>query len=219
MAKLKITNKYYFSVEGETEKWYLDWLQDKINNEPATKYKVSIDSKIQKNPLKRAKALNILSKIEITHVFDYESEHKIHTTQFRDTLDLLKETSKLGKQIKYNLGYSNFTFELWMILHKSNCNALLTHRHQYLPLINRAYNENFENLEQYKRESNFKRILRKISLSEVKTAIERSQSIMQRNEENGLVLQQYKGYRYYRENPSLSIWESIQKILKDCGLI
>jgi hypothetical protein len=134
-------------------------------------------------------------------------------------LDLLKETSKLGKQIKYNLGYSNFTFELWMILHKSNCNALLTHRHQYLPLINRAYNENFENLEQYKRESNFKRILRKISLSEVKTAIERSQSIMQRNEENGLVLQQYKGYRYYRENPSLSIWESIQKILKDCDLI
>lgn len=44
MAKLKITNKYYFSVEGETEKWYLDWLQDKINNEPATKYKVSIDT-------------------------------------------------------------------------------------------------------------------------------------------------------------------------------
>ncbi|MGI6587291.1 MAG: RloB domain-containing protein [Peptococcia bacterium] len=139
-------------------------------------------SKIQKNPLKRAKSLNILSKIEITHVFDYESEHEIHTTQFRDTLDLLKETSKLGKQIKYNLGYSNFTFELWMILHKSNCNALLTHRHQYLPLINRAYNENFENLEQYKRESNFKRILRKISLFEVKMAIERSQSIMQRNE-------------------------------------
>jgi len=37
---------------------------------------------------------------------------------------------------------------------------------------------------------------------------------MKRNEENGLVLQQYKGYRYYRENPSLSVWESIEKILK-----
>lgn len=29
MRKEKLT--YYFSVEGETEKWYLDWLQDRIN--------------------------------------------------------------------------------------------------------------------------------------------------------------------------------------------
>lgn len=32
MAKRKPTNKYYFSVEGETEQWYLKWLQDLINN-------------------------------------------------------------------------------------------------------------------------------------------------------------------------------------------
>ena len=32
MAKRKPTNKYYFSVEGETEQWYLKWLQDAINN-------------------------------------------------------------------------------------------------------------------------------------------------------------------------------------------
>lgn len=29
---------------------------------------------------------------------------------------------------------------------------------------------------------------------------------------------QYKGYKYYKENPSLAIWEAIEKILKDCGL-
>ena len=27
----KLTKKYHFSVEGETEKWYLDWLKDNIN--------------------------------------------------------------------------------------------------------------------------------------------------------------------------------------------
>lgn len=183
------------------------------------RYLVSIDSKIQKNPLKRAKSINVLSKVEITHVFDYESNDDLHTTQFKETLDLLKKTSTLGKQIKYNLAYSNFTFELWMILHKFSCNAPLTHRHQYLKLINKAYNENFNSLDQYKRESSFKRILGKISLFDVKLAIKRSQSIMQKNEENGLVLQQYKGYRYYRENPSLSIWKSIEKILIDCELI
>ena len=29
----------------------------------------------------------------------------------------------------------------------------------------------------------------------------------------------YKGYSFYAENPSLSIWESIKKILHGCGLL
>lgn len=219
MSKMKEAKKYYFSVEGETEKWYLDWLQEKINNEPSAKYKVSIKSEIQKNPLKLSKTITMLSKTEITHLCDYESNDEVHTIQFKKTLDLLKETSKLGKQIKYQLGYSNFTFELWMVLHKANCNASLSHRQQYIDPINRAYDEKFENLHQYKHEPNFKRVLGKIFLSEVKTAIERSKVIMQRNEENGLVLQQYKGCRYYRENPSISVWESVEKILKVCELL
>lgn len=30
---------------------------------------------------------------------------------------------------------------------------------------------------------------------------------------------QYKGYTYYKENPSLAAWEAIEKILIDCGLL
>ena len=172
MAIRKTTQKYYFSVEGETEKWYFDWLQEKINKEPAAKHKVSIDSKIQ-NPIKRAKSINVLTKTEIIHVFDYESNDEVHTVQFIKTLDSLKDTSKLGKQIKYYPGYSNFTFELWMVLHKAECNAPLVHRRQYLDPINKAYDENFENLDQYKHEANFKRVLGKISLPEVIAAINR----------------------------------------------
>jgi hypothetical protein len=218
VAIRKTTQKYYFSVEGETEKWYFDWLQEKINSEPAAKHKVSIDSKVQ-NPIKRAKSINVLTKTEIIHIFDYESNDEVHTVQFIKTLDLLKDSSKIGKQIKYYPGYSNFTFELWMVLHKADCNAPLVHRRQYLDPINKAYGENFENLDQYKHEANFKRVLGKISLPEVIAAINRSKIIMQRNMENGLALQQYKGYRYYRENPALSVWESIEKILKDCELL
>ena len=183
MAIRKTTQKYYFSVEGETEKWYFDWLQEKINSEPAAKHKVSIDSKIQ-NPIKRAKSINVLTKTEIIHVFDYESNDEAHTVQFMKTLDSLKGTSKLGKQIKYQPGYSNFTFELWMVLHKAECNAPLVHRRQYLDPINKAYDENFENLDQYKHEANFKRVLGKISLPDVIAAINRSKVIMQKNMEN-----------------------------------
>jgi len=28
---MKENRKYYFTVEGETEKWYLQWLQDTVN--------------------------------------------------------------------------------------------------------------------------------------------------------------------------------------------
>lgn len=217
MPQQKITKKYYFSVEGETEKWYFDWLQKIINSEPSAKYRISIDSKIEKNPLKRAKSITVLSKTEFTHVFDYESNEDVHTTQFLKTLDLLKESSNLnGKQIKYKLGYTNFTFELWIILHKADCNTFFSHRRDYLQPLNRAYGEQFETLDHYKHESNFKRVLSKLSVSDVEAAIQRAKSIMKRNVENGLVLHHYKGYQYYKENPSLNLWEVIEKILNDC---
>lgn len=159
MRKEKLT--YYFSVEGETEKWYLDWLQDRINESRDAKYTVKLDSKIQKDPLARAKGMTILQKTEITHVFDRESEDSVHARQFMATLDRMKAAQSLGKNIKYRLGYSNFTFELWIILHKANCNGAKTHRRQYLAPLNTAYGEHFESLEEYKHEANFQRILGK----------------------------------------------------------
>lgn len=218
MTARKLTKTFYFTVEGETEKWYLDWLQKQINSNPDANYKVFIDSKIERNPLKRVKSMSNISKVEITHLFDFESNSASHGTQFIRTLDLLKEASKL-KQIKYRSGYSNLTFELWMVLHKQNCSGSLEHRRNYLRLINRAFDENFENLDQYKQKDNFNKVLERISLSDVISAIRRSKLIMQLNQENGFVLKQYKGYEYYEENPSLMIWVAIKEIVTDCGLI
>ena len=215
----KENRTYYFSVEGETEKWYLDWLQRTVNAEPKAKYTVKLNSKIQKDPLAYAKGLTIVGKAEITHIFDYESEEEIHAKQFKTVLTRMKEAQSIGKSIKYQLGYSNFTFELWMILHMTDCSSTLIHRRQYLAFLNRAYSENFENLDQYKHEDNFKRILGKLTLKHVHQAIQRSKTIMWRNQESGYVLQQYKGYKYYKENPSLTIWMQIEKILCECGLV
>ena len=184
---------YYFSVEGDTEQWYLEWLQRTINAEPTARYTVKLDCKIQKDPVSRVKRMTVVGKTEITH--------------------------NSGKNIKYHLGYSNFTFELWMILHMNECNGVLTHRQQYLNPLNRAYGENFENLEQYKEEKNFKRILGKLTLEHVKQAVHRSETIMRRNEDLGNRLQQYKGYCYYKENQSLTVWEQIKRILQDCGIL
>lgn len=219
MAVKKTNIKYYFTVEGETEKWYLDWLKQLINNEPSAVHTVTIDSKKEKNPVKRAKSLTVLSETIVTHWFDYESNDDIHERQFKETLDALKKTSTLKKQIKYKLGYSNFTFELWMILHKRDCNATLAHRRQYLQWINNAFGESFAELSDYKEEANFKRVLKKISLDDVRAATIRAKNIMSRNKEVGLTLHEYKGYKFYKENPSLLVHESIEKILRDSRLI
>jgi len=215
----KETKKYFFTVEGETEKWYFEWLQRTINLTPTVLYTVKFDCHIQKDPLKRAKDLIVLEKTEITHVMDRESEEDIHVQQFKTALDRMKSAEKIGKSIKYNLGYSNFAFELWIVLHKADCNGSLIHRRQYLPSINRAYAEQFESLDQYKHEDNFKRILGKLMLDDVVQAVRRSKTIMQTNQENGFVLCQYKGYKYYVENPSLSIWRIVEIIMDECGLL
>jgi len=189
-----------------------------VNSTEESLYTISIDCQVQKNPVKRAKSLVVTEKTEIWHLSDYESDEPIHVKQFRETMDNLKKAMGIGKQIKYQFGYSNLTFDLWMILHKTNCNGTFAHRKNYIDPINRAYGEHFENMDEYKHESNFKRCLNQLQLENVIDAINRAKSIMQRNKDNGYVLHEYKGYRYYKENPSLAIWEAIEKILADCGL-
>lgn len=214
------TKKYYFSVEGDTEKWYLEWLNNAINSSPDSKCKVKFNCMVQPDPVKRAKGLIVLNKTEIIHIFDRESEEAVHAKRFSTTLGRMKAAGQLvGKTMKYRLGYSNLTFELWMILHKMDCNGSKTHRRQYLAPINQAYNERFENLAEYKQESNFKRVLKSLTLEDVRQAIQRSKTIMERNEENGCSPCREDGYSYYKENPSLSIWECIEKIMNGCGLM
>lgn len=219
MVKKKPTNKYYFSVEGETEQWYLKWLQELINQTEEAVCRVSIDCPVKKNPLKHAKSLTIMRKTEIYHFFDYESDEPIHVKGFLETLENMKKAEKLGKQIKYKSGYSNFTFDLWIVLHMAECNTSYTHRKQYITPINRVFGEKFENMDEFKKEPNFKRCLKKMNLSNVIDAINRARKIMQRNRENGYTLYEYKGYQYYKENPSLASWQAIEKILLDCKLI
>lgn len=219
MGIRKKTKKYYFSVEGETENWYFTWLQQKINQDLESKYTVSFDCSIQKNPVKRVKSLSIIEKTTIYHISDYESDDPIHVKEFIETMDNMKKAQTLGKKIVYKFGYTNLTFDLWIVLHKSNCNGLVTHRKKYLNPINRAYNKNFENMDEYKKEDNFKNLLNTITIDDVITAINRGKVIMQGNKDNGHKLYSYKKYDYYKENPSLAIHEIIEKILKDCGLI
>lgn len=218
MVEKNITRKYIFTVEGETEKRYFDWLETTINNSNQAECNVSIKTVVEQRPLKYAKGSNHRATPIITHICDIESNSPVHQQKFKDILDQLKEAKK-QKGIQYNLGYSNFTFELWMVLHKQTLNGALTHRSQYLSPINKVFDENFGNLDKYKHETNFKRCLSKLTIEDVKEAIMRSRYIMERKADDGQRLIQYKGFSYYSENPSLPIWEAVERILHECGII
>ena len=38
------TKKFVFTVEGETEQWYLEWLRDQINQSESRTYNVAVDA-------------------------------------------------------------------------------------------------------------------------------------------------------------------------------
>ncbi len=219
MGSLKTSKSYYFSVEGETEKWYLEHLQSLINSSEKAEYSVRFIVKIKKDPREMVKALTFTDKITINHICDIESNSDEHTKIFHTTLDNMKSACSMGKKVSYRLGYSNFAFDLWIALHKGDCNAQLADRKQYLKYLNNGFMEQFTSMDEYKEEDNFKRCLEKITLDDVLAAIERAKKIMSNNQSSGYILYEYKKYTYYTENPSLSVHEIIEDILKQCKLI
>lgn len=212
----KLHKNYYFSVEGETEKWYLKWLENQINSKDNASFKVNFTVYVQKEPARAAKRITSVDNIEIVHVFDFEEPQ--NEEAFKKTLSSMKKAAKMKKVKKYNLGYSNYSFDLWIILHKSNTGIKRNHRSDYLSDINRCFNTHFESMARYKEETNFKRLLNSLTLDDVINAISNAEKIQQRNMRDYNKIS-HCGYEYYRENPSLSIHEYVKEILKSVGLL
>ena len=216
----KICNQYYLSVEGETEKWYFEHLQELINSSEEIPFKVNFDIKINKSIISRAKSISAIYSIKAFHICDYESNDKVHKLQFARVLEELKNVKKINRKINYKLGYSNFSFDLWIILHKKQQKSAVSHRKQYVKGINKAFNENFQFIDDYKEERNFKRILKQITLEDVISAVNNANEIRRMNEENFKCnYRKYGQIEYYTENPDMTINECIEQILEECGAI
>ncbi|WP_297981659.1 hypothetical protein [uncultured Methanobrevibacter sp.] len=61
MSEKLETKKFVFTVEGETEQWYLEWLRDQINTCEDRKYNAAVDTKVQQSPRKFYKTVNAKS--------------------------------------------------------------------------------------------------------------------------------------------------------------
>ena len=214
----KENRPYRFSVEGKCEKWYLDHLRSLLAADCSCNYHAIITADVEPSPLKYSKKAKIISTPRIFHICDYESDEPQHVKKFQSVLKEIQQVRK-DRKIKYDLAYCNFTFELWMILHKMDCNTQLADRKQYLQMINASYAQNrrtqFQSLKEYKEENNFKYCLSQLTLDDVQAAINRSKKIMRTNEEN-YHPERHCGFTYYSQNPALTLWESIEWILSEC---
>lgn len=219
MSSRKPNRSYCYTAEGETEVWYLKWLEEQINIHPDSKFTVTISAKTQPNPEKFAKTVNPISTTKVVHLCDCESEEETHVKRFEQVLSQLKKINESRKSPRFYLGYSNYAFELWIILHKVKCNGSLASRTHYLTHINKAFGANFRSLSEYKEERNFKKCLSKLCLEDVKTAVSNAMDIIRNKERAGYKPREYKRFKYFRENPALNLWEHIGAILVECGLM
>ena len=218
-------NTFYFSVEGETERWYLEHLRTLVNDElkrQGAGFRIGISIQVQKDPrqipwpfITRGEHVNVV------HVCDYESPVPQQAgmnrlEQFKTILDNLSAAAE-DKNLTYLLGYSNLSFELWMILHKQPCNGGKIDCKHYLADFNTAYGVSFLSTKACKKEDAFKDLLRGITLSDVHDAIERATAIQAVNTNQKAQAQRHRDYEFYTNNPALSIHERVQDIFTFCA--
>lgn len=217
MQEEKRSLKYFFSTEGDTERWYLENLANLINDSSDAACKVSFIIKCA-TPKSFIKRTPILTKTKVFHLFDVESTEPEYENRFTATLDNMRKAEELGKSVEYCPAYSNLTFELWMILHKMDCKSPLFDRKNYLAYINRAFNKDYQSLKEFKEEKHFKGILRQIGIEDVKNAVHRADVIMQENARRGYKPKKHQNFSWYAENPATEVGRVIGGILLACGL-
>ncbi|MDR0800263.1 MAG: RloB family protein [Endomicrobium sp.] len=117
MLKKKENREFYLLVEGSTERWYFEHIKALVSGSPSAKCKISYKFAIKENPESLVKNANIFVG-KVFQIFDYEGNDK--DGAFERTLESVKKAKKLkGKNsIDYKIGYSNLSFDLWIILHK-----------------------------------------------------------------------------------------------------
>jgi len=150
---------------------------------------------------------------------DYESNEEFHQKKFFGMLDELKTINTRKSSYQYGLGYSNLAFELWLLLHKDYNFTALAHRKNYIDPINKAYGTKFERMKDNKHKEPFDKLLSQISLQDVIRAINVAEKIRNIQVANGNSMADYKGFRYFRDNPDLTVNECIKWVFMECGIV
>ncbi|MDR3048669.1 MAG: RloB family protein [Elusimicrobiota bacterium] len=205
--------KFYISVEGNTEELYCRHLQSLVNNSQIPLFNLSLTIAQSKSPRKFIKN-KLFICAQAFHIFDYDNDDNLFKATLKEISDI---NDGYKDKVIYKSGYSNISFDLWILLHKTKFASHIFNCNQYLPLINKAYNAYFESMDKYKQEEKFKKqILSKITLDDVFQAIKNANEIREQNKKTNKKSAQYYGQKYYLDNPDLTVHECIEEMLREC---
>lgn len=224
----KESRQFNISVEGiNCEKMYFEHLARLINTSGLNTYNLKIDPK-KMSPLEYAKRNAYRPKekrknkkeIPFIHIQDVEDYYdEFQRKKFYGMIDEMR-AAKTQFRISYALGYSNYTFELWMLLHVADMDYAVQDRKAYLSPINRWFNRNYADLDEFKQNEEFQSILDEfVTLDSVRQAICRAEKIVAMNETAGKTREMYKGITFYHDNPDISVHEIIKLIFEVCEII
>ena len=151
------------------------------------------------------------------HIQDIEDYYDAQQRQkFYGIIDEMRKAERTFG-ISYCLGYSNYTFELWMLLHVADMAAPVTDRTAYLRPINQCFKRGYSSLAEFKNAVEFQRLLDEfITLDTVFDAVDRAKRIVDHNEDQSKNKVSYRGVTFYPDNPDVTVHEVVQMIFDVC---
>lgn len=199
---------YLCICEGQQEKMYLEHVARLIKDFPrkVVKFNVFIDS-----PHRLEKRYE---EYDSAAVFDYDFSE----VEFERNVKICDKLNKKLKPSKRKQGrhiyhaYSSVNFDLWLVLHKENYNRSVTKNDAYISDVRRIFGLSSD--DNIKNESTIEKILKQITLDDVKEAIKRADFIRKnklREDKKNL------GNTVVYPNPDFSIHEFLRVVLKDSG--
>ena len=218
----KESRQFHISVEGvNCEKMYFEHLAKLINTSDRNTYNLKVDPRkmspmeyAKRNahkPMEKRRGNKRIPYIHVQDIEDYYSD--LHRAKFYGMIDEMRNAEdKFG--IVYELGYSNYTFELWMLLHVADMKHAIQDRHSYLALVNRWFHRSYKSIDEFKSHDEFQGFLDEfVTLDSIKLAISRAEKIVQTNGEDKKVKETYKGVTFFRDNPDITVHGVVQMIL------
>lgn len=212
---------FFISCEGETERWYFDWLRKQINGDRRTvtpvKFKFtggSPTSFVKSN----AGAYSMLDGCSFCRVQDIEDYGEYHTEKFETLLKSNKDAKSRMRKTNFYIAYSNFTFEVWIIAHKMQVPSVV-HRSEYYKTINRAFDTAFRDNDEYKHEDNFKGLLAGLTLDDViNTALPECERFKKNNDiHHADKKRSLYGFDYCLNDPDTTLDDYVRVILRYAG--
>ncbi|OBR68406.1 hypothetical protein A7K91_21225 [Paenibacillus oryzae] len=203
-----VRRNYICTCEGSQEKIYLEHVAKLLTIFPQRV--VSINAIIdQPGRLERQ-----YEQYDRASLFDYDFNKELFEKNILQCEKMQREDKRAkGKNRRRTFhAYSNVNFDLWLVLHKENCNRPAASNDGYLDIVRRIYHLDKE--DNIKKEQNIRRIVEQISLQDVKAAIRRAEDIRNKKVETDCEI---IGGTHIYPNPDFSIHIFLKYVLQAVG--